>query len=231
MEKVCVICGGPFQAKRDSAKYCSKVCANHSRFSKTFEQIREENEELKRWVVVLNEIGLNDREIGEVIGKCSSWAWQRRRELGILRAKSKRQREIERLEVWRENFKTERRTCARCGAEFSPVRDNQRFCSDDCRRKQSHEVNDIKRKRLEKKQAVDDISLNDVFVKFGGICYLCGGKCDYNAVRIVNGVPHALGDYPSREHIRPLSKGGLHTWDNIQLAHVKCNSSKGARLV
>lgn len=34
--------------------------------------------------------------------------------------------------------------------------------------------------------------------------------------------------YPTIDHIIPLSKGGLHSWNNIQLAHLSCNSSKGA---
>lgn len=34
----------------------------------------------------------------------------------------------------------------------------------------------------------------------------------------------------SIDHIRPLSKGGTHTWDNVQLAHLKCNIKKGNRV-
>lgn len=29
------------------------------------------------------------------------------------------------------------------------------------------------------------------------------------------------------DHKKPISKGGSHTWDNIQLAHHVCNSRKG----
>lgn len=29
------------------------------------------------------------------------------------------------------------------------------------------------------------------------------------------------------EHIRPLSKGGTHTWDNVKPAHASCNFRKG----
>ncbi len=34
----------------------------------------------------------------------------------------------------------------------------------------------------------------------------------------------------SVDHIVPLSKGGEHTVDNLQLAHFRCNLSKGNRL-
>jgi len=29
------------------------------------------------------------------------------------------------------------------------------------------------------------------------------------------------------EHIRPLSHGGTHTWDNVAPAHARCNFEKG----
>jgi 5-methylcytosine-specific restriction endonuclease McrA len=35
--------------------------------------------------------------------------------------------------------------------------------------------------------------------------------------------------YPSIDHVRPISKGGSHTWDNVMLAHKGCNSKKGNR--
>ena len=32
--------------------------------------------------------------------------------------------------------------------------------------------------------------------------------------------------YPTIDHIIPLSKGGTHTWNNVQLAHMCCNAGK-----
>ena len=32
--------------------------------------------------------------------------------------------------------------------------------------------------------------------------------------------------YPSIDHIYPVSKGGMHAWNNVQLAHRKCNTYK-----
>jgi 5-methylcytosine-specific restriction endonuclease McrA len=33
--------------------------------------------------------------------------------------------------------------------------------------------------------------------------------------------------YPSIDHIVPMSKGGDHVWNNVQVAHIICNSYKG----
>lgn len=231
MEKICVVCGKAFVAKKSHAKYCSKVCANHSRFLRTRDQVRQECDDFRESIRKLYDLGLNDRQIAEKVDKSVSWVRKNRIEIGLSRQKSKSQLERERLAEWRKEFENERRICKRCKAEFTPIRVNQLFCCPECAKKNNHQVNDIKRKRLEQKQKADDISLNDVFLKYHGICYLCGDKCDLHAVKVVNGVPHPLGNYPSREHVIPLSKGGLHTWDNIRLAHIRCNASKGVKLI
>ena len=35
--------------------------------------------------------------------------------------------------------------------------------------------------------------------------------------------------HASIDHTHPLSKGGTHTWDNVQLVHLICNLRKGAK--
>jgi 5-methylcytosine-specific restriction endonuclease McrA len=51
---------------------------------------------------------------------------------------------------------------------------------------------------------------------------LCGGQCSWDDV--VDG--NAGDSYPSIDHVRPLSKGGTHEWNNVKLAHRKCNWEK-----
>lgn len=72
----------------------------------------------------------------------------------------------------------------------------------------------------------DTITLDAVITKYDGICQLCGQKVD--KTNIVNG--HIRKNYPTVDHIIPLSKGGTHTWDNVQLAHMGCNSGKCDRI-
>ena len=60
-----------------------------------------------------------------------------------------------------------------------------------------------------------------VFERDGWICQLCADPVDpYERRRRWRA---------SLDHIVPLSKGGSHTYDNVQLAHAGCNSRKGNR--
>lgn len=53
-------------------------------------------------------------------------------------------------------------------------------------------------------------------------CHLCGGK-----VNMQTAWPSRLS--PSLDHVIPLFEGGAHDPSNVRLAHLGCNSSKGAR--
>ena len=225
---ICAACGKHYKAKTIRSRYCSPECQHRARYKQTNEEIREENEKLKLDIIKWNKKGKTDKEIAKKIGKSSAWVQKRRVEMGIPRVGIKKAQEKEKHK--QELAQIEFRFCNRCGSFFYPIRVNQVFCSKECQRYYHNQINDIKRKRLLNPKA-DDISLDDVYRKYNGICYLCGETCDFNDFEWVNGHKNVHGNYPSREHIVPLSKGGSHTWDNIQLAHIRCNSSKGARYV
>lgn len=219
MTNKCVVCGSLFESKTDRAKYCCKKCANHSRFTRTHEQICEQNEKLKKEIERLYNFGLTDKGIAEKVGRSVSWVRQHRVEMGIARHRK----------VVKDLWQPELRICKGCQTVFISKTDNQLFCSTSCQRHYSHQIHDIKRKRRIVAAYVDDIALDDLYKRENGICYLCGKKCDYSDVKYIDGKRYALGNYPSREHIKPLAKDGLHTWDNVRLAHIRCNSSKGVR--
>ena len=68
----------------------------------------------------------------------------------------------------------------------------------------------------------ESISLKALFNRDGGICQLCGRPTDWSDIKC----GHIGRLYPTLDHIIPLSKGGAHTWDNVQLAHMACNAGK-----
>lgn len=69
---------------------------------------------------------------------------------------------------------------------------------------------------------VDEVVARDVFERDGWLCQLCGGGVD-------GSLSFPEPGSASVDHIVPLSRGGSHTWENVQLAHLGCNMSKGAR--
>ena len=72
-----------------------------------------------------------------------------------------------------------------------------------------------------------DITLEKLFTRDAGKCYLCGEQCDWSdRTENVTGMR-----YPSIEHVVPVSRGGLHSWENVRLAHFGCNIKKSNRLL
>lgn len=71
-----------------------------------------------------------------------------------------------------------------------------------------------------------DITVEGLFRRDKGICYLCGRECSFDDYVIRDGVFIAGDWYPSIDHVIPLSKGGVHSWDNVKLAHRRCNLIK-----
>lgn len=63
-----------------------------------------------------------------------------------------------------------------------------------------------------------------VFDRDGWMCAACGNHID-PALQF----PHPQS--ASVDHIVPLSKGGTHTYDNVQAMHLIGNLRKGARLL
>ncbi len=121
--------------------------------------------------------------------------------------------------------------CALCGARFKKKAENQKFCTSACRKRASWRKHDPLRDKRFKGAIIDnDITLHKLFRMSGGVCYLCGGACDWNDKITINGRPYAKAKYPSIDHVIPLSKGGEHSWNNVRLAHLGCNSSKGAKM-
>lgn len=131
--------------------------------------------------------------------------------------------------------------CEICGKEYS-VRDyttsaklkyavDNGVCSAECKKE--------KQRRLKRKHRTPSnhrhrahifgvayesgITLKKLVARDGLTCAICGKKCDWG--------DHSWSEYsgpmyPSIDHIVPMSKGGGHTWSNVQVAHLICNSYK-----
>lgn len=126
----------------------------------------------------------------------------------------------------------EEKTCKECGLVFKSNNSIKKFCNKSCSKKMQKRNHNLKRNRLLTINEFDtDISLYKLIKKFHSICCLCNKKInkkDY--YRDKNGFFITGPNYPTLDHIVPLSKGGSHTWENIQLAHHICNSIKSDNL-
>ncbi len=117
--------------------------------------------------------------------------------------------------------------CRECGQPFFSTKETS-YCSDRCIRRHNNRVHYENREvRLRKARIDTDISLEKVYLKDKGVCYLCGKQCDWNDYVMVGETFVAGNNYPSIEHVVPLSKDGEHSWSNVRLAHRICNTLKG----
>lgn len=65
------------------------------------------------------------------------------------------------------------------------------------------------------------ITIHKLIKRDGLNCALCGLPC-------YPGGDYQADLYPTIDHIIPISKGGGHTWDNVQVVHRRCNLNKGS---
>ena len=75
------------------------------------------------------------------------------------------------------------------------------------------------------------IRWTEIADKYEMKCALCGGEVNPDDKWVNETGCMCFGrEYPTVDHIIPLDKGGTDTFDNVQLAHKRCNSKKGTRL-
>jgi 5-methylcytosine-specific restriction endonuclease McrA/uncharacterized Zn finger protein (UPF0148 family) len=134
--------------------------------------------------------------------------------------------------------------CKVCGKEYtlreymqstgSKYYRDSGYCSAECRdayNKERVKISHKGRQDSHRHRAVkfgcaydSSVTLAKLIKRDGLRCAICGEMCDPN--------DHSWSKYsgpmyPSIDHIVPMSKGGGHVWDNVQIAHIICNSEKG----
>lgn len=91
-----------------------------------------------------------------------------------------------------------------------------------CSRRDRWRVANVKhgiQRRLVEKQALSPVKRQFVYSRDKWVCQLCLAPVD-PLLRF----PHRMS--ASLDHIVPISRGGAHTADNVQLAHLTCNCQK-----
>ena len=70
---------------------------------------------------------------------------------------------------------------------------------------------------------IERVDRETVFETDGWVCGICGKPVDKSL-----SWPDAMS--VAMDHVIPLSRGGSHSYENVQCSHVSCNSRKGAKL-
>lgn len=117
--------------------------------------------------------------------------------------------------------------CIECGCQVTTSYGDKhkRYCSDDCAIARQSRIE--KRKRRARKLnngKVESIDPIVIFTRDGWKCRLCGKKTPKKLRGTIN------DNAPELDHVIPLSKGGPHTFANVQTACRKCNQLKGATI-
>lgn len=209
--KRCVVCGKEFTTWRPHKKTCSEECKLKNKKERAKISLRGKyykrspEQEHAYWI---------KRRYG------SEEAWQEHL--------TEKQRQTEQTRLQREAEKEARLIhgeCAVCGSPFTTFNPMQRTCGGKCSKKLQYAR---KQNRIPKDQVMDkDITLEALYRRDSGVCYLCGGQCDWSdRDGTITG-----GSYPSIDHIIPISRGGFHSWDNVRLAHFECNAKKSDMLL
>lgn len=149
---------------------------------------------------------------------------QKREEREALKTARERKREHER----QEKYKAKKHPCAVCGT----ITDRPKYCSDTCMKKACGKAKEQRRRVRIKAQMIDnDITVEGLFRRDAGKCWLCGERCNFEDYTVRDGNFIAGDWYPSIDHVLPISKGGEHSWNNVRLAHHRCNWKKRDKIM
>ena len=107
--------------------------------------------------------------------------------------------------------------CLNCG--LLSRRKGGKYCSVKCATLVVWRVQKHVRRARKKGVQREAIDLPTLLARDNFRCGLCAKK-----ISIQHRYPHPLS--PSIDHIIPLSKGGSHTWTNVQASHHECNQLK-----
>jgi len=107
--------------------------------------------------------------------------------------------------------------CKECGGSFERP-GGARYCGPACRDRAGRRSAEHRRRRSHRERIVargDRFTTLELAERDRWRCHLCGRK--------------VWRDDWSIDHLVPICAGGLHTWDNVALAHWICNVRRGAR--
>jgi predicted nucleic acid-binding Zn ribbon protein len=225
----CEVCLADISHKRFGAKYCSKKCKNKAddrkKGHKPWEEWVEEqalNGARQRLATSLVDYVKRRETIRTVecaYCKAEFKTFDQRQNYcsSEHRAEHKKQLEWEAMPA---------KECVVCGSKFKHLHPNAITCSKKCSKRHSNKTNRKNRYNNNTIVVDKDITLEKLYQRDKGICHICNGECNPLDYDRSSGYFVVGKTYPSIDHVQPRSKGGVHSWDNVKLAHHYCNTIK-----
>lgn len=226
-EHQCIVCGKTFTTFVLHKKTCSPECSrkNHNRrrqrtYSEDQKQRRKEYDRQK-WLRLHPDAStaeeIHERKLAREAEK-ELKRKEREAELQKIRVHKEAIKQAN-IEYWL-NYEAEHE-CEVCGEKFLAHYPTAKYCSKTCQKKSTRTRDRYKGITIDK-----GITLPRLAKRDHNQCQICGLFVDWDDF-IQTDKTKICGDmYPSIDHIRPISLGGVHSWDNVQLAHRGCNSRK-----
>lgn len=242
LQKVCPCCLKEFVSAYDTKMYCSSICKNRAR-ARRKEAQRWQRKKKRPTVLECQACGMwlikkprknapvycNNHRCRFAVKSGTRLVWSLCRICHSLeRTKAERDicglcETVARLDEAKNEQKKRSRLvgCYVCGAliQQKKLSFRRRFCSLRCRRR----VTDVTSLGRRKISVVEPIPIAYLIKRDCGICQICGRKVNL-------AVSGRHPDGPTTDHIVPISRGGQHVKENVQLAHNKCNASKRDRI-
>lgn len=189
-----------------------------------------------RWTSCGHELSLSFQRINDPRSGCTCPICdeEKRREEREAREAEKERRRAEWLErEEKARQEKERREAEAEAAKWHPCpvcgenTNRPKYCSKECGNKARNKSKELKRRHKIADAMVDkDITVEGLYKRDGGRCFYCGKDCRLDDYIIRDGAFIAGDWYPSVDHVKPLAKGGKHSWRNVVLAHRICNTIK-----
>ena len=209
----CKECNADISHMKINTLYCSALCKNR------YEDRRRGHKPLEEHLAIVGE------QRKQRLARLEIEAKERQKQRAVSNIAKLLNKEVLR----REKVVELTRPCVECGTPFYNINPVPLTCSPLCSRRRKNRHSRLYRsKRLNESNIVDkDITVQKLFKKHDGICYLCDKECNFDDKVITEEGYTIVGKtYPSIEHVISISKGGLHAWDNVNLAHHYCNTLK-----
>jgi len=234
----CKICNKEYELGESGAgyKYCSQDCANEARRIRNRDRWRAANpgwddgiNKVCEWCGQAFTVPARNAHIARFCSdECRHRSKGHKPMEEYLKELEQQKEETARIKEAERKARIKTKACTECGETFETIQPNQLTCSKECSRLRKNRLRrHYKEERYNETNLIDkDITVKVLYKRDKGICYICGGKCDFKDHTQINGHFTAGPNYPSIDHIIPIARGGMHAWNNVKLAHHKCNSLK-----